>query len=70
MASGKPISNTPVMVEPKAKRKYKTKNEEDTTLKEFVTLGKILVEDDLPKEEVQNLKVTWVLLLINKMMIF
>ncbi len=58
------------MVEPKAKRKYKTKNEEDTTLKEFVTLGKILVEDDLPKEEVQNLKVTWVLLLINKMMIF
>jgi hypothetical protein len=54
MASRKPISNTTIMVEPKAKRKYKTKNEkEDTTLEEFAALGKILV-----KEEVQNLRVT------------
>jgi hypothetical protein len=47
------------VVEPKAKRKYKTKKKkEDTTFEEFATLGKILVEDDLPEEEVQSLKVT------------
>jgi hypothetical protein len=76
MALEKPISNATIVVEPKAKRKYKTKNEkevvvepkakrkykttnekEDTTFKEFLTLGKILVEDDLPKEEVQSLRV-------------
>ncbi len=50
MALGKPISNTTIVVELKAKRKYKTKNEkEDTTFKEFATLGKILVENDLLK---------------------
>jgi hypothetical protein len=59
MASRKPISNARVVVEPKAKRKYKTKNEkEDTTFEEFATLIKILVEDDLPKKEVPSLKVT------------
>jgi hypothetical protein len=50
MALGKPISNTTIVVELKAKRKYKTKNEKEyTTFKEFPTLGKILVKNDLLK---------------------
>jgi hypothetical protein len=45
-------------VEPKAKKKYKTKKEKekDTSFKELATIGKVMIEDELHEEEVQSLR--------------
>ncbi len=47
-----------MVVEPKPKRKYKTKKEKDKNIvfKELATLKKAMVEDELCEEEVQSLK--------------
>jgi hypothetical protein len=52
MASEEPILNMIVVVEPKAKRKYKTKKEKkkDTTFEELDTLRKAIIEDELHKK--------------------
>lgn len=47
-----------MVVEPKPKRKYKTKKEKDKNIvfKKLTTLKKAMVEDELCEEEVQSLK--------------
>jgi hypothetical protein len=58
MAWVKLILNTKVVVEPKAKRKYKTKKEKknDTFFIELTTIGKVMIEDELHEEEAQSLR--------------
>jgi hypothetical protein len=57
MASKEPIQNTTVVVEPKAKKKYKTKKEKekDTTFEELATIGKVMIKKNkLCEEEAQS----------------
>jgi hypothetical protein len=44
MASKELVQNTTIVVEPKAKKKYKTKKEKekDTTFEELATIGKVM----------------------------
>jgi hypothetical protein len=51
MVLEEPIVNMMVVVEPKAKRKYKTKKEKknDATFEGMATFGKATIEDELHK---------------------
>jgi protein required for attachment to host cells len=44
------------MVEPKAKKKYKTKKEKDATVEELVIVAQTMVGGEFRDEEAQNLK--------------
>jgi hypothetical protein len=58
MASKQPISEIVVVVQPKTKRKYKIEKEKekDIAFEELATLGETTLEDELLKDEVQNLR--------------
>ncbi len=47
-----------VVVEPKAKRKYKTKKEKekDATFEELPTIGKVMIKNKLREEKAWNLR--------------
>jgi hypothetical protein len=56
VALGKPIPNTMVVVEPKAYKKYKTKEKEKDVIVEILfTLGQTMIGEQLYDEEVQNI---------------
>jgi hypothetical protein len=58
MASKEPIQNTIAVVEPKSKRKYKTKKEKkkDAAFKKSATIGKVMIKDKLREEKVRSLR--------------
>ncbi len=58
MAMDELIPNIAVVVEPKAKKRYKTKKEKEknTTIEEFIALRQTMVGEHLCDEKVQNIK--------------
>jgi hypothetical protein len=58
MASDEPIPNTMVVVEPKAKNEYKTKNEKEKSaiVEEFIALRQTMVGEELRDENAQSIK--------------
>jgi len=58
MASNDPLPNTHVVVEPKAKKKYKTKKEKekDVAMEELVMATLTMVGEELCDEEAQSLR--------------
>ncbi len=58
MAMDELIPNIAIMVEPKAKKRYKTKKEKEknTTIKELIALKQTMVGEHLCDEKVQNIK--------------
>jgi len=58
MALDELIPNIVVVVEPKAKKRYKTKKEKEknTTIEELIALRQTVVGEHLYDEEVQNIQ--------------
>jgi len=58
MALDEPLPNTHAMVEPKAKKKYKTKmkKEKDVAIEELMITALTMVGEGLLEEEAQSLK--------------
>jgi len=57
MALGKLVPSTMVVVEPKVKKKYKTKDKEkDVIVENLIALGQTMIGEQLHDEEVQSIQ--------------